>query len=97
MIWKTALMCLAAAVTVSLATDADAKSKPRKRAAPVAAQSAPGFHSQTARMIEVKPGLLDFELRLPHRRRLRPLQFVRHHRQRRPLIASRHHELLARP
>ena len=57
MIWKTALMCLAAAVTVSLAADADAKSKQRKRATPVAAQSAPGFHQQPARMIEVKPGV----------------------------------------
>ena len=57
MIWKTALMCLAAAVTVALATDADAKSKERKRAAPVAVQEAPAFHQQPARMIEVKPGL----------------------------------------
>ena len=57
MIWKTALMCLAAAVTMALATDADAKSKPRKRAMPVAVQEAPAFHQQPARMIEVKPGL----------------------------------------
>ncbi len=56
MIWKTALTCLAAALAVSLAADAaDAKSKQRKRP-PVATQSAPGFHSQAARMIEVKPG-----------------------------------------
>jgi hypothetical protein len=56
MIWKTALLCLAAAVTIALATDADAKNKPRKRATPVAVQEAPAFHQQPARMIEVKPG-----------------------------------------
>ena len=57
MIWKTALMCLAAAFTMALATDADAKSKQRKRATPVAVQGTPAFHQQPARMIEVKPGL----------------------------------------
>ena len=59
MIWKTTLMLLASALAVSLAADAaDAKSKQRKRIAPpVAAQQAPAFHQQPARMIEVQPGL----------------------------------------
>jgi hypothetical protein len=58
MIRKITLMFLGSVLAVSIAADAaDAKSKQRKRAAPVAAQSAPGFHSQAARMIEVKPGL----------------------------------------
>ncbi len=58
MISKTTLMLLASALAVSLAADAaDAKSKQRKRIAPpVAAQQAPAFHQQPARMIEVKPG-----------------------------------------
>jgi hypothetical protein len=51
------LMLLTCALAVSIAAEAaDAKWKQRKRAAPVATQSAPGFHSQAARMIEVKPG-----------------------------------------
>ena len=51
----TALLALA----VSLAADAaDAKSKQRKRIAqPSAAQQAPAFHQQPARMIEVQPGV----------------------------------------
>ena len=56
MIRNTTLMLLACAFAVSIAAPtADAKSKQRKRV-PVATQSAPGFHSQAARMIEVKPG-----------------------------------------
>ena len=55
---KTTLMFVAAALAVSLAADAaDAKSKQRKRVGqPAAAQQAPAFHQQAARMIEVKPG-----------------------------------------
>lgn len=60
MIRKIALLCLAAAFTVSIAADsADAKSKQRKRVAtPAAAErwNAPGLHQRPARMIEVKPG-----------------------------------------
>ena len=56
MIRNATMMLLACALAVSFTAEADAKSKARKRAAPVAAHSAPGFHSQAARMIEVKPG-----------------------------------------
>ena len=59
MIRKTTLLFLASALAVSLAADAaDAKSKQRKRIAqPSAAQQAPAFHQQPARMIEVQPGV----------------------------------------
>jgi hypothetical protein len=59
MIRKTTLLCLTSALAVSLAADAaDAKSKQRKRIAqPSAAQQAPAFHQQPARMIEVQPGV----------------------------------------
>ena len=59
MIWKTTLMLLASGLAVSVVADAaDAKSKQHKRIAqPAAAQQAPAFHQQPARMIEVQPGL----------------------------------------
>ena len=58
MIAKTALTCLAAALAVSFAADADAKSKQRKHAARSAQQwSTSGLHQQPARMIEVRPGV----------------------------------------
>jgi hypothetical protein len=59
MIRNTAVMCLAAALAVSIAADAaDAKSKQRKRAATSAQQwSTSGLHQQPARMIEVRPGV----------------------------------------
>ena len=59
MIRKTTLLWLTSALAVSLAADAaDAKSKQRKRIAqPSAAQQAPAFHQQPARMIEVQPGV----------------------------------------